>query len=341
MRLARAACLTALTLALLLVLTASRAETAYPHKLSDEYPVGSGFMSAGLRGALRLPRATVDGQPLIEISGLAWDEDESLLYALSDRGWFFHLRPHFDDGILTDVELLSAHVLRDANGDAFSDLAADSEGIVALNHRNGVTGDTQLAISFERRPRIVVFNTRGATLHEHALPTALSAAYQLSNKGFEGIAEVPGIGLVTAPEWPKPDSAAKQTAFHAPDGRSWGFPRYPAPQSSVVAIEAMPDGSLLTLERSYTSVFRPLRIILRQTTPLAATGGELDIQREIAVFNSYRGWQIDNFEGLTLHGPRHVFMVSDDNESWPQKTLLVYLELLDKPAARPPLEMKH
>ena len=54
--------------------------------------------------------------------------------------------------------------------------------------------------------------------------------------------------------------------------------------------------------------------------------GELDA-REIAVFDSSEGWNVDNFEGLTRHQGRRFFMVSDDNGKAIQRTLLVYFEV--------------
>ena len=48
-----------------------------------------------LSGALTLSSQTASGEPLMEFSGIAWDQDDSILYALSDRGYFISLRPVF------------------------------------------------------------------------------------------------------------------------------------------------------------------------------------------------------------------------------------------------------
>ena len=37
---------------------------------------------------------------------------------------------------------------------------------------------------------------------------------------------------------------------------------------------------------------------------------------------------MDNYEGLTRHTGNRYFMISDDNESFMQQTLLVYFEVL-------------
>ncbi|HCB12317.1 MAG TPA: hypothetical protein DEP36_01915, partial [Gammaproteobacteria bacterium] len=47
-------------------------------------------------------------------------------------------------------------------------------------------------------------------------------------------------------------------------------------------------------------------------------------------------WLLDNFEGLTRYQDQRFFMISDDNCSAWQSTLLVYFELLPaRPAAAP------
>jgi hypothetical protein len=47
----------------------------------------------------------------------------------------------------------------------------------------------------------------------------------------------------------------------------------------------------------------------------------------LAAFDSYKGWHIDNFEGLTKVGKNRFLMISDDNDSFFQKTLLVLFEI--------------
>ncbi len=50
----------------------------------------------------------------------------------------------------------------------------------------------------------------------------------------------------------------------------------------------------------------------------------------VATLDSYQGLHIDNFEGLARHHGNRFFMVSDDNDVFVQRTLLVYFELLDR-----------
>ena len=57
----------------------------------------------------------------------------------------------------------------------------------------------------------------------------------------------------------------------------------------------------------------------------------LDICRSklLAKLETKDGWNIDNFEGLTKIEKNRYLMISDDNNSPLQKTLLVLFEVLD------------
>jgi len=315
-----------------LIAVEATAQASNPHTLSTLYNPGDDYMRIGFRGAMSLPYQVVDGHALVGLSALAWDQDESVLYAMSDTGVLFHLQPVLEAGLLIAVEPVAAHALKQSDGTRLRGEAADAEGLHARHHDNGKRGDTELVVSFERIPRIARFSTDGRPLGGLHIPGPVEHGYRGSNKGLESVTETASLGVVTGPEWPKPDIAAESTIVYSLEGHQWSFPRYPATNSALVAMEALPDDSLLVLERSFSTIWQPLIITLRRTEPLGESSTEIRIAHEVVVLNSFAGWQIDNFEGLSLHGPANLFLVSDDNASWPQKTLLLYLELLQQPA---------
>lgn len=282
--------------------------------------------------AKRLAFVRVDGLAMVELSGLAWDHDENVLYALSDHGRIFHIRLDLADDKLNEVEFIAAFPLRDPQGRLLRGTSADSEGIALKNHRNGQPGDTELVISFEREPRVQSFTPQGHWQSTFALPETLSNpnGYRSRNKALEGLTIHPRFGVLVAPEWPLQTSGNETLHITALSGGVWTFPRYPAPKSGLVAMEALEDGSLLTLERSFVSIFQPLIVALRRSKPLAApdASGPLPM-RDVAIFNSFKGSRPDNFEGLTRLRGKRFLMVSDDNQSALQQTILVYFELLD------------
>ncbi|MFO1429131.1 MAG: esterase-like activity of phytase family protein [Candidatus Competibacteraceae bacterium] len=303
--------------------------------LSQRVAVGDRYMGIRLLGVLRLPQATVNGLPLRELSGLAWDEDAGLLYAVSDKGMLFHLRPVFSDDRLSDVELITAYPLQGTDGRPLRGAFADAEGLAIINGNNGIPGDSQLVISFEERVRIARYSPDGRWLQDEPLPSPLqnSSAYANPNLALESVTIDPQWGLLTAPERPLRGEAPGSVPIYAQNGRRWLYPLHSAPASSLVAMEALPDGSLLTLERAFVSLLRPFVISLRRTR-LLADQTLLKVEN-VAVFDTSEGWLLDNFEGLTRQRGRRFLMVSDDNTNPLQSTLLVYFELLPEPGEKP------
>lgn len=305
----------------ILLISACAASTVQPFHLSFLHRTGDEFMGIRLRGTVKLPSEKVNDFNLAELSGLAWDDDENVLYAISDTGYLFHLQPTFVEKTLTDVHYRSAYSLKDKNGKKLP--SRDSEGLTLLNGQNGIQGDSELVISFERVPRIARFTPTGEWLGDYTLPEPLQQVrnYVHSNAALEAVTIHPELGVLTAPERSLRKNAGKITIY-ALDGRQWAFPQYEAPKSAVVALEALADGSILVLERAFVSKFRPLIISLRRVT---LDNGQQPTK--IVVFNNSQGWRIDNFEGLTRHQAHFFFMVSDDNDSYLQRTLLSYFEI--------------
>ena len=300
--------------------------------MSRDTLAGETYMGVRLLGALKLDAVEVDGHLLGGISALGWDNDEQLLYALSDRGYVFHLRVEFDrDGLLHDVQALSAHALLDARGRALKGRLADSEGLVVRYGRNGKAGDAQLVVSFERRPRVIRFDAFGKMLGNEALPAALSDInnYARANRALESIAWHPQWHYLTAPEQPMRGSSESIVPLFALDpAQHWRYPLAAEPNAGLTAIEVLDDGSILTLERGFGVFFVPVISTLRRIAKLPEETGSLLAPQTIARFNSGQGWYIDNFEGLTHLGHGRILMVSDDNTKPYQSTLLAAFELL-------------
>ena len=322
------------TLAMVLVtIPATAADGAMtvsrPYRLSPHVAPGEITMGIRLLGSVELSRTSIAGLPLGGLSSLAWDQDELRLYALSDRGSLFHLRPIFDNGTLVRVEALTAFALRDRRGRVLEGRRADAEGLALQRANNGKTGDSLLAVSFERHPRIVRFRPDGRYVEQLELPADLHdiSRYADPNKALEALTWLPGLGFLSAPERPLAGIDDGTVSLFALDGRSWRYPLLATPNASLVDMQALPDGSLLTLERGHGLMFLPIVISLRQTRVTADNAGQRLPVSTIAILDSSQGWSMDNFEGLSRHRDLKFFMVSDDNFNALQKTLLVYFEL--------------
>lgn len=284
-------------------------------------------MGIRLLGSLRLPGYPINRLTPRGLSGLAWDEDAGLLYAISDDGKLFHMRPILNKDVLTDVQTVAAYSLRDKQGRPLIRPSADSEGLAIQNGSNGIAGDSQLIVSFEGHPRIVRYTPTGKWLKDEPMPLPLSELhYKDLNKTLEAVSLHPHWGILTALEWPVDEAATRYVPIISLT-RSWQYPLYQAPNSGLVAMESLPDGSLLTLERAFVSLLQPLVIALRRTEIPEDPNKPLKVEN-VAVFDTSQGWLLDNFEGLTRYRDRYFFMISDDNHAPLQNTLLVYFELL-------------
>ena len=298
---------------------------------SKSYKTGDVYMGIRLLGVLELKDRAINGLKTQELSGLAWDADDEVLYAVSDNGFIVHLRPRFSDGTLTGVDLVSAHLLRDPAGKSYDKPMTDAEGLVALGARNGTAGDTELVVSFEQRPRITVFRPDGEFLRDIPLPVSLRNIddYTGDNNELEAVAMHDEFGIITAPERPLKTAAPGKFTLYSMDGREWTYPPLDPEYSTLAGLETMPGGDLLVLERRFSSMFEPVIFALRRLR-LSRNGENPDLPvSEVVHFDTSKGWAIDNFEAVARHEGNRYFMVSDDNDSVFQKTLLVYFEVLE------------
>ncbi len=307
----------------------SALEVSQPYRLSPHTAPGEVYMGIRLLGSVAIAPTSVDGFVLGGLSGLAWDEDESRLYALSDRGVLFHLRPRLANDRLVAVDALAAFALRDRLGRALQGRDADAEALAIEGADNAKSGDSVLSVSFERNPRILRFAPDGRYLGDVPLPAALSGVgrYAGANKALESLTWLPGIGLLTAPERPLAGAGANLVALFALDGRQWRYRLTDAPNASLVDLHGLPDASLLALERGHGPMFLPLITTLRHVRIDAAAPGSPASATTLAVLDSSQGWSVDNFEGLARYRGLSFFMVSDDNFNALQKTLLVHFSL--------------
>ncbi len=259
--------------------------------------------------SFHIPREKFDGDLITELSDLAWDEDEQLLYAVSDRGKLFHFKLTIENERIIKVEPVFARTLRNAKDKKLD--WRDSEGLFALKANNGKKGDTQLAVSLEGIPRLLRMNTRGTQIGEEKLNKALRDRHQFreSNTGLESVAYHPKYGFITAPERSlkgQPDNL--HTLYSAK--QQWSFMAYPSKNSSITALEVLPDQSLLVLERAWAGFPNPLVISVRRVDLSACSKEGACVAQDLMVSSSLLS--IDNYEGLTHIRDNLYLMVSDD-----------------------------
>ncbi len=275
-------------------------------------------------GAVKLRTKSAEGVHITEISALAWDQDEELLYGVTDQGYVHHLRPTFENGHLASVELVASYKLHKKSGKRLKGKNRDSEGVFVINAENGVRGDTELVISFERKPQITRFSPQGELIDRYALPSILADKknYSNANQMLEAVTLHPDKGILTIAQ--QPMKGRSNQLLHALSGNSWEYRMEKHKGNGVTAMEALPDGRILFLERAWDSLLSPLIVTLKEGH--FSDEGKLEL-KVIATLDSSKGWALDNFEGLAHHRGQRFFMVSDDNKNLLQRTLLFYFEL--------------
>lgn len=288
------------------------------------------FMQIQLQGSLALKPTKVNSLPVHELSGLAWDEDEQLLYAISDEGLLYHLTINIDDSKLNSAKIISTMQLKDINGLAIRGKYSDSEGLAILNANNGKKGDSELVISFENKPRITRYSTKGEILANVKTPKKLQKRkyYRHKNKALESVTVHPQYGILTAAEYPLKKHRIKAQTIYSSSGKEWHFPAAKAKNSSITSLEVFPNGDILILERAYVNLLVPIVINLSRLK-LNQCDEKNNCKKEtLARFSGADGWLLDNFEGLAHYRGNKYFLVSDNNKNPLQKTLLILFEVL-------------
>ncbi len=329
----------ALSLGLLLMLLpgfsvaadALPAVNAKPVEFSDNLHNGDRIGRIRILGLLQLPSFTVNNLRFAEFSDLAWDDDNGILYAESDQGGLFWLRPVFTNANLTDVKLIKALPLRElGSGKPVRWTRTDAEGMDIVNGRNGRKNDAQLVISFEREQRIMRYRTDGTAISQYVLPKPLDDIknFHGANKALEAVCIDPDRGILTAPEQPLRNERPGYTRIFDLKGKSWYYPV--TKNSGIVAMECLGHGDILVLERDYLSFIIHTVITLKKIhLPADLADGATLPAETLVQLDERNGLRLDNFEGLTHHRGQRYFMISDNNDNFLQRTLLLYFEIVD------------
>lgn len=299
--------------------------------LGSALPVGAAPAAdpgnPAVRSIVRLPATVLGGVRVAELSGLAWDADEKMLFAISDRGYLYRFRLHLENRHLKSVEPVDAVSLRWAALGRDRADAIDAEGLAIFKGENGVMGDAQLLVSTEGQPQVLRVSTVGQVNGSVALPKPLADArlYQAENAMLEALAHSPPHGLLTAAEAPLKGQPAGYHQIHA-DGKSWRFPMLDTGRSRLKAMEFLPDGSLVVLERARAGKGKGLVNALRRVQ-LSSCGGEVVCEvQELLFIDRTEG--AENFEGMAHLGDMQFLLVSDNlgSKQTPSVFLLVDLQ---------------
>ncbi len=273
----------------------------------------------------QLMYATVNGVKFSEISDLAYYPKNQKLFMISDEGKLFTFKAKFSDTIEV-LDPIEAVNLKKKHGKKFKKWRKDSEGMT-------LDAKGHLLISFEGKAKIAWFHKdsdkQGQQIRKYNIPKELrnSKKFRSKNKSLEALAWHKKYGIVTAAEWPLKKYDKKKQTIYALSGKKWHFKAEPEAKSAISAIEVMEDGNILVLERSFTGYLDPFIVTLKKVYLDHCKNGMCKTE-VLLKMNSHQGWDVDNFEGLARVGKNRYVMISDDNDNFFQKTLLIYFEVL-------------
>ena len=265
--------------------------------------------------------SVIDGVKSSELSDLAWDDDEELLYILSDNAYILAFKPIFKSDRLHDLLFVSHFFLRDEAGKKLKWKNADSEGLALLNADNLSKNDTQFIVSFERRPRVIRYRADGSFDAPLNIPEKLSAIenYRSENKSLEAVVQHPIYGLMLGAEFPLKDEKKNRLGLYTLDGTYRTFPAHFI-DGALTGVALTKHHDLIAIERAYGGLFSGFKVALHHLK-INDSGLKNTV---IARFLSADGFFNDNFEGIERHKDNFYFMVSDDNNHPLQRGILIY-----------------
>ena len=291
-------------------------------------PVEFGAESVGqlrFRGGLHL-----QGSPDDHFGGLSGLEvlEDGRLIAITDDGRWLEAQLMLDEsGALTGLTEARVALMRDEDGQPFENKAAgDSEGLAQLP-------DGRFAVSFEQRPRILIYdlNRDGPFGAAQPGPQLAETSRLRRNVGLEALAVTAngallagaeGLNRRRTPLWVAPLDASQPAPPRIDYPLTDGF--------ALTSLDHLPDGGFVAIERFFAPIIGARARITRFAEDAPEAEGEMlrgvDVLAEISA-----PLAVDNFEGVAAvrapDGGVRIYIVSDDNFSARQRSLLLAFDV--------------
>lgn len=257
-------------------------------------------------------------------SGMALIAGGTALLAVSDHGTWLHLGlEHAADGRLIGVREARIAPLLDPHG-------RPVEGRMARDAESLTPAPGGFIVGFEGEHRLWRFRgTDASVLGAHAEPVRAPRAIRRAddNSGFEAVTALPGGQLVIFAE-ELFDRRGRLRGWIGHGGR-WRRLRLEARGAfRPTSLVGLPDGSAILVERSYSPA-EGVRVRIARLTAEMLRPGRTIAPESLASLDS--SLPIDNLEAADAvagdDGSVTLYLLSDDNFSQDQRTLLLQLRL--------------
>jgi len=260
----------------------------------------------------------IAGEKFFGISALEYDPKTKVLYMLNDRSRLFQFYLKVEDKKIKELKPITSCRLKNYHDKYFFLYLSDSEGI-------SKRGD-YFFISYEGvYPQIKKFDKNCKQVGRAYLAKSLKnyRNYKSKNKSLESLEYVKGYGLLTSPEYSLKRQKDGYHGVYNYQGEVCKF-KNEDDKLALVDFEYDDKGSLIALFRKLDISNLGFIISLKR---IKLQKGICKVE-ELATLKSSECDSVDNFEGITKVGKNLYLMVSDDNDNFFEKTLLVLFEVL-------------
>lgn len=257
-------------------------------------------------------------------SGLEISPDGGRLLAISDdAAWLVANLIYDEAGDLVDLRGAQIAPMLDPDGNALGGNHADAEGLAPL-------GNGRYAVSFEREHRIAVYQI-GEDWADiaTALPEPWNAPPGLDrlrpNGGMEALATA-SDGLWVGIEYPIVDGQP-HTIWHLTQGEATARSLRLEGGYGLTALTRSDEDTLIAIQRYWSRETGNRILVTRIDEQALDSGTALDAAaHEHVVAELTPEMTVDNIEGAAIaeiDGEWRLFLISDDNFSTNQRTLLL------------------
>ncbi len=263
------------------------------------------------------------------LSDLHVSPDARRLVAISDRGHWLDGELLYDwQGRLAGIANSRIGPLIDFYGRSLRGLAGDAEGMA-------VYPDGSHLVAFERRHRLWLYPPSDPPFAQRprAVPLPRRASDLPENGGLEALLRLAGGRLFALSE---ELVDGRDHVGWIGDGITWEELRYRAGRDfKPTGMAQLPanttySGDVLVLERRFNMIDGPGARITRLRRSAIRAGAMLEGE-ELAILRQPS--TVDNFEGIASargeRGETLIYLLSDDNFSFWQRTLLLMFELVE------------
>jgi len=260
------------------------------------------------------------------LSGIEFHRDNERFVAITDKARFITGRMQRRNGKISAFVDTSLTRVRNSNGNIITGAEDKDAEAITIHNDNVVLG-------YERNDRIVFFRERGNELYQDKSRPEINfnpLGFPF-NKGAEAISFLPGTNeLFIFPEHAL-NEAGNHRAFVMRNGNIVEFAVRIEDGFSITDAAFLPDGDLILLERYY-SIFTGPAFRLKRYGDISKVDKDTVLAGEL-LLDADASYEIDNMEGLAAmklnDGSIRLTLVSDDNFSKDQRTLLLEFKLTD------------